>query len=98
PWEEVPMPVIVLRHGERLDYVDPRWLGSAARPWDPPLTEEVRSLSLHDGFLPGRSLDNLHPDRARPWDCARVQRCGSCARSTRCRSRQCSCRLRCGAV
>ena len=47
PWEQVHMPVIVLRHGERLDYVDPRWVGSAARPWDPPLTEEVRSLSLH---------------------------------------------------
>ena len=32
------MPVIVLRHGERIDYIDRSWVGKAERPWDPPLT------------------------------------------------------------
>ena len=33
------MPVIVMRHGQRQDAVDPSWVGNALRPWDPPLTQ-----------------------------------------------------------
>jgi hypothetical protein len=32
------MPIIVLRHGERADYVDASWVAQSLRPWDPPLT------------------------------------------------------------
>ena len=32
--------VIVVRHGERLDNVDYTWTETAARPYDPPLTEK----------------------------------------------------------
>ena len=33
------MAVVLIRHGERQDYADKSWLASAARPWDPPLTD-----------------------------------------------------------
>jgi broad specificity phosphatase PhoE len=44
--------VVVVRHGERLDYVmrdaGQNWVASAARPWDPPLTtngmEQAKNL------------------------------------------------------
>jgi broad specificity phosphatase PhoE len=44
--------VVVVRHGERLDYVmrdaGQNWVASASRPWDPPLTtngmEQAKSL------------------------------------------------------
>ena len=32
--------IIVIRHGERLDNVDYTWTDTAARPYDPPLTEK----------------------------------------------------------
>ena len=32
--------IIVIRHGERLDCVDYTWAETAARPYDPPLTEK----------------------------------------------------------
>ncbi|KAI4302822.1 hypothetical protein MLD38_038523 [Melastoma candidum] len=40
--------VIVMRHGDRLDNVDPMWTANAERPWDPPLAEEgrVRAFSV----------------------------------------------------
>ncbi|KAL3738926.1 hypothetical protein ACJRO7_020328 [Eucalyptus globulus] len=31
--------VVVMRHGDRLDNVNPSWLSTALRPWDPPLAE-----------------------------------------------------------
>jgi broad specificity phosphatase PhoE len=30
--------VCITRHGERLDFADPEWFNSAARPYDPPLS------------------------------------------------------------
>ncbi len=30
--------LFIIRHGERRDYVDYRWLDTAERPYDPPLT------------------------------------------------------------
>jgi len=36
------MALVVLRHGERTDYVEPSWVSSAQRPWDPPLTDTGR--------------------------------------------------------
>ena len=32
--------LVLCRHGERLDYVQPGWIRRAARPWDPPLTPQ----------------------------------------------------------
>mmetsp|Transcript_4994 Transcript_4994/g.8669 ORF Transcript_4994/g.8669 Transcript_4994/m.8669 type:complete len:266 (-) Transcript_4994:909-1706(-) len=34
------MSVIIVRHGERQDYVDATWVKRADRPWDPPLTPQ----------------------------------------------------------
>nr|QDL88563.1 UBASH3A-like protein isoform X1 [Cymbidium sinense]QDL88592.1 UBASH3A-like protein isoform X1 [Cymbidium goeringii] len=31
--------VVVMRHGDRVDLVEPLWLARADRPWDPPLTD-----------------------------------------------------------
>ena len=44
--------VIVMRHGDRIDHVDPSWLLTAARPWDPPLVQEGRVRA----FCTGRQL------------------------------------------
>ncbi|CAN7056550.1 unnamed protein product [Brassica rapa subsp. trilocularis] len=35
--------ILMMRHGDRIDQVDPLWLDTAARPWDPPL--------VHDGMV-----------------------------------------------
>ena len=40
PEAEQKQSLFIIRHGERLDNVDFRWLRSAARPYDPPLTEK----------------------------------------------------------
>ena len=46
--EPVKQRLIIIRHGERLDNVDPYWERTAERPYDPPLTEdgeeEVRTV------------------------------------------------------
>lgn len=41
--------VVVLRHGDRLDNVDDKWLGQAARPWDPPLHETGVARAIRTG-------------------------------------------------
>lgn len=41
--------VIVMRHSERLDNVEPLWVSTAARPWDPPLTQSGRVLAFKTG-------------------------------------------------
>lgn len=47
----MPLKLIVARHGERLDRVDPSWKSRAEHPSDPPLTEEgilqARALGEH---------------------------------------------------
>ncbi|ESQ44034.1 hypothetical protein EUTSA_v10006148mg [Eutrema salsugineum] len=35
--------ILMMRHGDRIDKVEPLWLDTAARPWDPPL--------VHDGIV-----------------------------------------------
>ena len=46
--EPVKQRLIIIRHGERLDNVDPDWERTTERPYDPPLTEdgeeEVRTV------------------------------------------------------
>lgn len=32
--------VVVMRHGERKDNIEPLWAAKASRPWDPPLTDD----------------------------------------------------------
>lgn len=42
--------VIVVRHGERVDFVDSSWIQSSSSPYDPPLTavglEQAREAGL----------------------------------------------------
>lgn len=45
---------IVMRHGDRLDNVEPLWVSTAARPWDPPLAEAGRIRA----FSTGRQIRN----------------------------------------
>lgn len=49
--------VVVMRHGDRRDYLDPSWAATAGdRKWDPPLAEP----GLTRAFLTGQKLhDNL---------------------------------------
>nr|KYP49707.1 hypothetical protein KK1_028575 [Cajanus cajan] len=42
--------VVVMRHGERLDNLEPSWVGRAARPWDPPLAEVGRKRAFETGW------------------------------------------------
>ncbi|KAJ4973566.1 hypothetical protein NE237_006740 [Protea cynaroides] len=44
--------IVVLRHGDRIDHADPSWALTAARPWDPYLTEGGRMRA----FSTGRTL------------------------------------------
>lgn len=41
--------VVVMRHGERFDNLEPSWAATAARPWDPPLAEPGRQRALETG-------------------------------------------------
>ncbi|KAL3833084.1 hypothetical protein ACJIZ3_007820 [Penstemon smallii] len=41
--------VVVMRHGDRLDNVEPLWTSSAARPWDPPLHEDGKVRAFCTG-------------------------------------------------
>ena len=41
--------VVVMRHGDRNDNVDPVWISTAARPWDPPLAKEGRVRAFGTG-------------------------------------------------
>ncbi|CAI8612419.1 unnamed protein product [Vicia faba] len=44
--------VIIMRHGERLDNIDPLWATTASRPWDPPLAQagRIRTFQLSQGI------------------------------------------------
>lgn len=46
--------VVVMRHGDRLDFSDQSWAATAARPWDPPLMED----GLVRAFNTGRVILN----------------------------------------
>ena len=42
--------VVVMRHGDRIDNVDPVWISTATRPWDPPLAKEGRAFGTGRKF------------------------------------------------
>ncbi|NJK99393.1 MAG: histidine phosphatase family protein [Spirulinaceae cyanobacterium SM2_1_0] len=46
----MPQTVWIARHGNRLDFVNPDWFNTAARPYDPPLSEDgiVQAQELGD--------------------------------------------------
>ena len=46
--------LIVLRHGLRLDEVQPNWTNQAEQPWDPPLASEGVCQVLYTGLAPVR--------------------------------------------
>ncbi|KAL6981302.1 hypothetical protein U1Q18_022932 [Sarracenia purpurea var. burkii] len=41
--------IVVMRHGDRIDNVEPLWAATAARPWDPPLEESGKVRSFNTG-------------------------------------------------
>ncbi|CAH9097164.1 unnamed protein product [Cuscuta europaea] len=41
--------IIVMRHGDRLDNVDPLWVTKAERPWDPPLHKDGKARAFAVG-------------------------------------------------
>ena len=41
--------IVIIRHGERLDNVDYTWTETAARPYDPPLTEKGAEQARNAG-------------------------------------------------
>ncbi|XP_042480202.1 uncharacterized protein LOC122061086 [Macadamia integrifolia] len=49
--------VVVLRHGDRIDHADPSWTSSAARPWDPYLTEGGKMRAFSTGRKLRANLD-----------------------------------------
>ncbi|CAJ2669922.1 unnamed protein product [Trifolium pratense] len=44
--------VVIMRHGERLDNIDPSWASTALRPWDPPLAQpgHIRAFQMGRGI------------------------------------------------
>lgn len=46
--------MIVMRHGDRIDNVEPLWITTAPRPWDPPLVHAGKVRA----FCTGRKLRN----------------------------------------
>ncbi|KAE9611229.1 hypothetical protein Lal_00012006 [Lupinus albus] len=50
--EELYQNVIVMRHGDRIDNIEPLWVSTATRPWDPPLVEAGRVRA----FVTGRKF------------------------------------------
>lgn len=48
--------VVIMRHGERLDNVDPMWASTAVRPWDAPLAESGRVRVFQMGQVIHQSL------------------------------------------
>lgn len=42
--------VVVMRHGDRVDYIDPLWTASATRPWDPPLIDAGKARAFRTGW------------------------------------------------
>eukprot|EP00668_Euglena_longa_P038833 GGOE01049937.1.p1 GENE.GGOE01049937.1~~GGOE01049937.1.p1 ORF type:complete len:294 (-),score=38.73 GGOE01049937.1:99-914(-) len=62
PPEAVKCPgvVFLVRHGERLDRIDPTWRATARRPHDPPLTERGVLQALQLGIhLRGRGIKHI---------------------------------------
>lgn len=41
--------VLMMRHGDRIDKIDPLWLDTAARPWDPPLVQDGMVRAFRTG-------------------------------------------------
>ncbi|XP_075475273.1 uncharacterized protein LOC142506022 [Primulina tabacum] len=39
-----------MRHGDRVDYIDPLWTVSATRPWDPPLIDAGKARAFRTGW------------------------------------------------
>jgi broad specificity phosphatase PhoE len=44
--------VVIMRHGERLDNIDPSWASTASRQWDPPLAQagRIRAFQMGQGI------------------------------------------------
>ncbi|CAH9108408.1 unnamed protein product [Cuscuta epithymum] len=51
--------IVVMRHGDRLDNVDPLWVTKAERPWDPPLHQDGKARAFAVG-------NRLRPDLGSP--------------------------------
>ncbi|MBA0795617.1 hypothetical protein Gohar_006467, partial [Gossypium harknessii] len=49
--------VVVMRHGDRKDNLDPTWIKTAERPWDPPLVDN----GMARAFRTGRTFRTILP-------------------------------------
>ena len=49
--------VVVMRHGDRLDNFQHSWVSTAARPWDPPLSELGQTRAFSTGREPRNNLN-----------------------------------------
>nr|GMC82838.1 Ubiquitin-associated and SH3 domain-containing protein [Ipomoea batatas] len=47
--EQVYQYIVVMRHGDRLDNVDPLWITQSERPWDPPLHQQGKTRAFTIG-------------------------------------------------
>lgn len=52
--------VYLVRHGERIDQIDPTWIESAERPFDPPLTDLGILQARRSGTFIGNDLRENH--------------------------------------
>ncbi|KAJ1388275.1 hypothetical protein SESBI_39248 [Sesbania bispinosa] len=48
--------VVIMRHGDRIDYFEPLWTSTAARPWDPPLVQAGMARAFQTGLRLRQSL------------------------------------------
>lgn len=54
--------LVVMRHSERMDDVDPTWTTASERPWDPPITESGKQMAGEVARKlrgEGRSIDRI---------------------------------------
>jgi broad specificity phosphatase PhoE len=51
--------LVIVRHGERMDYVTEGWTASARRPWDPPLTVKGHTQAALAGAAIAAHLERL---------------------------------------
>jgi broad specificity phosphatase PhoE len=51
--------LVIVRHGERMDYVTEGWTAAAPRPWDPPLTAKGHTQAALAGAAIAAHLERL---------------------------------------
>jgi broad specificity phosphatase PhoE len=71
--------LVIVRHGERTDYVTEGWTEAAARPWDPPLTPKGHVQAALAGSAIAEHLDRLGLPPVSAVYTSPLQRCAETA-------------------